>query len=384
MRDSDGGGEDGDVASERLHRDQPEALVVGRHHDGVGGVHHAGHLTGVDAVAGEQFRAKHVRQLPRAVIPLDRSRAHSWEQQVAATRVEPEGRTRIGAGCRLEAIEVGTGGKHSVCAGAPRQGRPLALGTEQSQRCGRDQVKAAHEPAGQEAGQRVADVGAVEGDHEGPRAGQLRAPARQAEVGVKYERQILLTADVFRMRQPFFYPRAIMATDSFCTGAITPGDLCFESAGHETHDGIELNAQGKATSWLQMTASLEAMRAISSDTGTLAFDGKQVINVPRLHSAVFADMLLPHLRGLHLTPGWSYTSRKEATRDDQVSVAGYNLFNLGARYTPRGENGRMTLRLYADNLFDKRYWKDTGASYGDTYIHLGAPTTVRLSAHYTF
>jgi iron complex outermembrane recepter protein len=207
---------------------------------------------------------------------------------------------------------------------------------------------------------------------------------RQAEVGVKYERQILLTADVFRMRQPFFYPRAIMATDSFCTGAITPGDLCFESAGHETHDGIELNAQGKATSWLQMTASLEAMRAISSDTGTLAFDGKQVINVPRLHSAVFADMLLPHLRGLHLTPGWSYTSRKEATRDDQVSVAGYNLFNLGARYTPRGENGRMTLRLYADNLFDKRYWKDTGASYGDTYIHLGAPTTVRLSAHYTF
>jgi iron complex outermembrane receptor protein len=44
----------------------------------------------------------------------------------------------------------------------------------------------------------------------------------------------------------------------------------------------------------------------------------------------------------------------------------------------------MTLRLYADNILDKRYWKDTGASYGDTFIHLGAPATVRLSAHYTF
>jgi iron complex outermembrane receptor protein len=44
----------------------------------------------------------------------------------------------------------------------------------------------------------------------------------------------------------------------------------------------------------------------------------------------------------------------------------------------------VTLRLYADNITDKRYWKDTGANYGDTFIHLGAPTTVRLSAHYTF
>jgi iron complex outermembrane receptor protein len=44
----------------------------------------------------------------------------------------------------------------------------------------------------------------------------------------------------------------------------------------------------------------------------------------------------------------------------------------------------VTLRLYADNIADKRYWKDTGASLGDTFIHLGAPATVRLSAHYRF
>jgi len=83
-------------------------------------------------------------------------------------------------------------------------------------------------------------------------------------------------------------------------------------------------------------------------------------------------------------PGWDYTGRKEATRDDLVSVAAYNLFNLGARYTPVGEEGRMTFRLYADNIANKRYWKDTGASLGDTFLHLGAPTTVRLSGHYTF
>lgn len=199
---------------------------------------------------------------------------------------------------------------------------------------------------------------------------------RQAEVGAKYEpdRRILLSAALFRMRAPFFYPQ----------GGDNGDDLTFVSEGHETHKGVEVNAQGKAANWMRIDASVAAIQATSDDTGTPAFDGKQVINVPRVRTALFADVGVPHARGLHVMPGWSYTGRKEATRDDMVSVASYNLFNLGARYTVGGEQGRMTLRLYADNITDKRYWKDTGASLGDTFIHLGAPTTVRLSAHYTF
>jgi iron complex outermembrane receptor protein len=218
---------------------------------------------------------------------------------------------------------------------------------------------------------------------------------RQAEVGAKYEldHRILLSAAFFHMRAPFFYPKVIQAADSFCTvnlnatgadDSVAAGDVCFESEGRETHDGIEVNAEGKAADWLRLTASAAAIRAISDNTGTPTFDNKQVLNVPHLRTALFADLLLPHARGLHLMPGWSYTGRKEATRDDAVNVSGYNLFNLGARYTPGGDEGRVTLRLYADNITDKRYWKDTGANYGDTFIHLGAPTTVRLSAHYTF
>ncbi len=221
-------------------------------------------------------------------------------------------------------------------------------------------------------------------------ANQFLAPyfSREAEIGAKYNPggRILLSTALFHMRAPFFYPKVIAAPDAFCTANEfnAPGDVCFESEGHETHDGIELSAQGKAARWMQLSASLAAMRAISADTGTPAFDNKQVINVPRVRTALFADIALPHAAGVRLMPGWSYTARKEATRDDAVSVSGYNLFNFGARYTPGGEQGRVTFRLFADNITDKRYWKDTGASYGDTFIHLGAPTTVRLSAHYTF
>jgi iron complex outermembrane receptor protein len=219
---------------------------------------------------------------------------------------------------------------------------------------------------------------------------QFLAPffTRQTEIGAKYEpaERILLTAAYFHMRAPFFYPKVIQAPEGPCSASefTAPGDLCFEQEGRETHDGLELNAEGKAAKWLRLTGSAAAIRAISSDTGTPSYDNKQVLNVPHLHTTLFADLAIPHAQGLFLMPGWSYTGRKEATRDDAVSVAGYNLFSLGLRYTPGGEQRRLTFRLYADNITRKHYWSDTGGSLGDTFLWLGAPLTVRLSAHYTF
>jgi iron complex outermembrane recepter protein len=221
-------------------------------------------------------------------------------------------------------------------------------------------------------------------------ASQFLAPfdTRQAEIGVKYEpgARILLSGDFFHMRAPFFYPKVIQAPDNSCpaTEFYGPDDLCFESDGRETHNGLEVNASGKATNWLRITASAAAIHAVGADTGTPAFDNKQVIDVPRVRTTLFAEVAVPHVAGLNILPGWTFSSRNEAARDDTLSVPAYSLFNLGASYTPGGEQGRMTFHLYANNVTDKRYWSDTGASYGDTFLWLGAPTTVRLEAHYTF
>ena len=208
---------------------------------------------------------------------------------------------------------------------------------------------------------------------------------RQSEIGAKYQpgQRILITGALFQMHAPFFYPELLAAPNNSYPSC-NAGDLCFVSQGHERHDGVELNAEGKAANWLRLSASAAGINATSTNTGTPTYDNKQMINVPHLHATAFADLTIPRIRGLHLMPGWSYSSRKEATRDDAVSVPSVNLFNLGLRYTPGGEQGRMTFRIYANNVADKRYWSDTGASLGDTFIWLGAPTTVRLSAHYTF
>ncbi|MFP5276683.1 MAG: TonB-dependent siderophore receptor [Acidobacteriota bacterium] len=208
---------------------------------------------------------------------------------------------------------------------------------------------------------------------------------RQIEAGAKYEpgQRILIAGDYFFMRAPFFYPQVLPGPNSFCPSG-APGDLCFVSQGRESHDGVELNAQGEAASWLRLHASVAGIHAISQNTGTPTYDNKQVINVPRFHSVVFADVSLRRFSGLYLMPGWSFTSLKYAMRDDSVSVPSYNLFNLGLRYTPGGEQGRITFRAYSTNITDKKYWSDTGASYGDTFVWLGAPALVRLSAQYRF
>jgi iron complex outermembrane receptor protein len=211
---------------------------------------------------------------------------------------------------------------------------------------------------------------------------------RQVEAGAKFQpgQRVLISGDVFHMRAPFIYPKVIGAPDGFCSADefSAPGDLCFESDGRETHNGLELSAQGNAMSWLRLTASAAATHAVSNDTGTPAFNGKQVIDVPRLRTTVFADVTVRGIPGLHVMPGWIYSGRNEATRDDTVSVSAWNVFNLGASYTPGGEHGRMIFHLYANNITDKRYWSDTGANYGDTFLWLGAPTTVRLETSYRF
>jgi iron complex outermembrane recepter protein len=216
---------------------------------------------------------------------------------------------------------------------------------------------------------------------------QYLAPffTRQVEIGAKYApgKRILLSTAFFHTRAPFFYPRVLAGADDVCPAGMA-GDLCFESMGRETHNGMELSAQGKAARWLRLNGSATAMRATPDGTGTPAYDNKQVLNVPRVRTNVFADLTVPHVRGLHLMPGWNYTSRKQAARDNMVSVPGYNLFNMGARFTPGGDQGRLSFRVYADNIANKMYWSDTGSSYGDAYLWLGAPATVRLSAHYTF
>ena len=126
------------------------------------------------------------------------------------------------------------------------------------------------------------------------------------------------------------------------------------------------------------------IRARAQDTGTPAYEGHQVANVPRVRAAVYADYRLPFAPRLSLLGGWRYASPNVATPDGLVRVSAYHVFDAGLRYTADLRGHALTTRLSIDNRFNHFSWRDTGSAYGDSYLFPGAPRLARLSVSYAF
>ena len=198
--------------------------------------------------------------------------------------------------------------------------------------------------------------------------------SRQLEVGIKRDFQRLsLTAALFQITQDLQYNRP---NDD--------GTITFVQQGKQKNVGIELSANGRVTSDLQVSASVAAIRAQVSGSGTDDYDGHQAINVPKLRASLHGDYSIPGVPGLALLGGVQYSANKYANREATVKVDDYAVFDVGGRYTTQVGDYATVLRLTVDNLFDKRYWRDVGESAGDGYLFLGAPRTARLSATVNF
>ena len=198
--------------------------------------------------------------------------------------------------------------------------------------------------------------------------------SRQLEVGVKHDFQRLsLTAALFQITQDLQYNRP---NDD--------GTTTFVQQGKQKNVGLELSANGHLTSDLQVSASVAAIRARVSGSGTDDYDGHQAINVPKLRASLHGDYSIPGVPGLALLGGVQYSASKYANREATVKVDDYAVFDVGGRYSTKVGDYATVLRLTVDNLFDKRYWRDVGESAGDGYLFLGAPRTARLSATVNF
>jgi iron complex outermembrane receptor protein len=206
--------------------------------------------------------------------------------------------------------------------------------------------------------------------------GETLAPtiSRQLEAGVKYDWQRMsFSAALFQTRQAYQYSKP--------NG---DGSFTYVQQGQQKNTGLELAANGWATSQLQVSASVAAIRARVEGSGTAAYDGHQALNVPKLKASLYGDYSLPMFNGVGLLGGVQYSGSKAANRAGTVKAEQYALFNVGGRYSTRIEGYDTVFRLAVDNLFDKRYWSDVGDYLGDGYVFQGAPRTARLSATVNF
>ncbi|PCE33970.1 TonB-dependent siderophore receptor [Burkholderia ubonensis] len=200
--------------------------------------------------------------------------------------------------------------------------------------------------------------------------------SHQIEVGAKYDwlDRLSLTAAVFSISKPF----------QFAQPDASNGSYTFVQRGTQRHQGIELGAAGRLTQRLSLTATVAAIRARAYDSGSPAYEGHQVINVPALRASLYADYAVPGVAGLALLGGVDYSASRNANEEGTARVPAWFVFNLGARYATKIGGHRTVLRVSVDNLFNKFYWRDAGEQQGDAYLFPGAPRTARVSLTYDF
>ncbi|QOW19807.1 TonB-dependent siderophore receptor [Lysobacter ciconiae] len=195
--------------------------------------------------------------------------------------------------------------------------------------------------------------------------------SRQVEVGAKFAASDALSvgAALFRITRPFQYAMPDGSDAGFT----------FVEAGRQVHTGLELTADGQLSERLQVSASAAVLEARANDTGTAAYQGHQLINVPKTRASVHADYQLPFAPGLSVAGGWRYASANVATADGRTRAPAYSVVDAGLRFQHRMADRAVSWNLSVDNVFNRFYWRDTGSSSGDYYLFPGAPRQLRLS-----
>jgi iron complex outermembrane receptor protein len=94
---------------------------------------------------------------------------------------------------------------------------------------------------------------------------------------------------------------------------------------------------------------------------------------------------IPGMSGLVATLDYQFSGTRAANDANSFFAPGYNLLDLGARYTSAIWNRPVTWRLAVDNVTDRRYWSTigpsnlTGANTGNLLAHMGSPRMLLAS-----
>jgi iron complex outermembrane recepter protein len=210
-------------------------------------------------------------------------------------------------------------------------------------------------------------------------AGTSLAPYRSKEYEVGYKvslAKIDFAAALFRIQRPF--------------ANINLSDNVFEISGLQVNRGLELSAIGEVVSGLTVYGGVTLLDAKLERTPLATTNDKIYVGAPKVKGNTLFEYHFPMIPGLVASFDWQFTGPRAANDTNSFLVAGYNLFDIGARFTSTVMTKSVTWRLAVDNLADKHYWSTvapsnlTGANTGNLLAHLGAPRTVLASASIDF
>jgi iron complex outermembrane receptor protein len=205
-------------------------------------------------------------------------------------------------------------------------------------------------------------------------AGASLPPYRSKEYELGYKAtlaKIDFTAALFRIERPF--------------ANIDPTDNLFKITGDQVNKGLEFSAIGEVFDGLTMYGGVTLLNARLEHTPLVSTNDKTYVGAPRVKGNTLFEYSIPTMPGLVAVFDYQFSGPRAANDTNSFTAPGYNLFDVGARYTSNIMSKPVTWRLAVDNLADRHYWSTigpsnlTGANTGNLLAHLGSPRTVLAS-----
>lgn len=203
--------------------------------------------------------------------------------------------------------------------------------------------------------------------------GETFAPAiaRQIEAGVKVNWGLWTSSlAAFQISQP--------------NGLLDPATNVFSQNGEQRNRGVEFNLAGEPVAGVRVLGGIALLDGRLTRTAGRRYDGNRAIGVPAQQLNLGIEWDTPFAKGLTLSARMIRTGRQFADAGNGQAIDGWTRFDLGARYVFEPAGGRpVTLRLAAENVFDRRYWA-SAASGQASGLSRGAPRTFLASTTFAF
>jgi iron complex outermembrane recepter protein len=209
-------------------------------------------------------------------------------------------------------------------------------------------------------------------------AGTSLPPYRSTEYELGFKASLAkidLTAALFRIERPY--------------ANIDPAKV-FRISGEQVNRGLELSAVGELLSGLTVYGGVTFLDAKLENTPLAITNDKIYVGAPKVKGNTLFEYSIPTVPGLVASFDWQFSGPRPGNDANTFFVAGYNLFDIGARYSSTVLTKTLTWRLAVDNLADRHYWSTvapsnlTGANTGNLLGHFGSPRTLLASVSIDF
>jgi iron complex outermembrane receptor protein len=171
---------------------------------------------------------------------------------------------------------------------------------------------------------------------------------------------------------------------------IDPADRIYKITGQQLNRGVEFSAVGEVVRGLTVYGGLALLNARLRDTPLASTDDKIYVGAAKVKGNALFEYQVAAVPGLVASLNYQFSGRRAANDTNSQFAPGYNLFDIGARYTSIIMEKPVALRLAVNNVTDRRYWSTiapsnlTGANTGNLLAHLGTPRTVLASVSVDF